>query len=284
MLAATLPVLRSRGLTALPVTYIGKAATFALMSAFPLILLGQWDALWSRVILACGWAFLIWGLALYLWSAVLYLIQVGDGDAADAEGALAGVTRRTTRGARWLRPRRRTQRARGGRADADPGAVAAAIAAVRPPRPRLRGGGRAAQRTARSPAAGWPPRAGRCWPRWLIATVFAVAVAQAQATAPGVREAQQVLADSVRSAEDGHGRRRPRRRDALAAEVDAERRSRLEGDERAGSCSAASTAPSFSAAATAVIGPGLTVTVTDPGVVEATSATCPRSASRAAGR
>ena len=77
VLAATLPVLRSRGLTALPVTYIGKGATFALMSAFPLILLGQWDALWSRVILACGWAFLIWGLALYLWSAVLYLIQVG---------------------------------------------------------------------------------------------------------------------------------------------------------------------------------------------------------------
>src|ERR1700748_1974081 len=77
VLAATLPVLRSRGLTALPVTYIGKAATFALMSGFPLILLGQWDGLWSRVILACGWAFVIWGLALYLWSAVLYLIQVG---------------------------------------------------------------------------------------------------------------------------------------------------------------------------------------------------------------
>jgi cardiolipin synthase len=76
VLAATLPLLRSRGLTALPVTYIGKAATFALMSAFPLILLGQWDAQWSRVILACGWAFLIWGLAMYLWSGVLYLIQV----------------------------------------------------------------------------------------------------------------------------------------------------------------------------------------------------------------
>lgn len=77
VLAATLPVLRSRGLTALPVTYIGKAATFALMSGFPLVLLGQWDALWGRVVLACGWAFLIWGLLLYLWSAVLYLMQVG---------------------------------------------------------------------------------------------------------------------------------------------------------------------------------------------------------------
>ena len=77
VLAGTLPVLRGRGLTALPVTYIGKAATFALMSGFPLILLGQWDALWSRVILAIGWAFAIWGMAMYLWSGVLYLIQVG---------------------------------------------------------------------------------------------------------------------------------------------------------------------------------------------------------------
>lgn len=77
VLAGTLPLLRSRGLAALPVTYLGKAATFALMSGFPLVLLGQWDALWSRVILSCGWAFLIWGLVLYLWSAVLYLMQVG---------------------------------------------------------------------------------------------------------------------------------------------------------------------------------------------------------------
>ena len=77
VLAATLPVLRSRGLTALPVTYIGKARDLRADVGLPLILLGQWDALWSRVILACGWAFLIWGLAMYLWSGVLYLIQVG---------------------------------------------------------------------------------------------------------------------------------------------------------------------------------------------------------------
>ena len=76
ILALTLPVLRTRGLTALTVTYVGKAATFALMSGFPLVLLGQWEALWSRVILAIGWAFLGWGMAMYLWSAVLYLLQV----------------------------------------------------------------------------------------------------------------------------------------------------------------------------------------------------------------
>jgi cardiolipin synthase len=76
VLAATLPVLRGRGITALPVSYVGKAATFSLMVGFPLVLLGQWDALWSRVIGACGWGFVIWGIGMYLWSAVLYLLQV----------------------------------------------------------------------------------------------------------------------------------------------------------------------------------------------------------------
>src|ERR1700758_3017601 len=75
LLAATLPALRSRGLTALPVTYIGKGATFGLMSGFPLILLGQFDGLWARVVLAIGWGFTIWGFALYLWSFVLYMVQ-----------------------------------------------------------------------------------------------------------------------------------------------------------------------------------------------------------------
>jgi cardiolipin synthase len=75
-LAATLPVLRSRGITALPVSYVGKAATFSLMVGFPLVLLGQWDALWSKVIGACGWGFVIWGIGMYLWAAVLYLLRV----------------------------------------------------------------------------------------------------------------------------------------------------------------------------------------------------------------
>ncbi|MCW1959875.1 MAG: CDP-alcohol phosphatidyltransferase family protein [Mycobacterium sp.] len=76
LLAAMLPVVRRRGVAALPVTYIGKAATFALMSGFPLILLGQWDSGWSRVVGAIGWGFVIWGAGMYLWSAALYLIQV----------------------------------------------------------------------------------------------------------------------------------------------------------------------------------------------------------------
>lgn len=76
LLAAALPVVRSRGVVALPVTYIGKAATFALMSGFPLILLGQWESDWSRVVGAIGWAFVVWGTWMYLWSGVLYLLHV----------------------------------------------------------------------------------------------------------------------------------------------------------------------------------------------------------------
>jgi len=76
LLAAMLPLLRSRGLSALPVTYFGKAATFALMAGFPLVLLGKWDALWSRIAGACGWAFLAWGMYAYLWAFVLYAVQI----------------------------------------------------------------------------------------------------------------------------------------------------------------------------------------------------------------
>ena len=76
LLAMTWPLLRSRGLTALPVTYVGKAATFGLMAGFPLILVGQGHAVWNRVGLACGWAFLLWGVYMYLWAFVLYLAQI----------------------------------------------------------------------------------------------------------------------------------------------------------------------------------------------------------------
>ena len=60
----------------LPVTYFGKAATFALMAGFPLVLLGTWDASWSRILRAVGWGFLGWGMYAYLWSFVLYVVQM----------------------------------------------------------------------------------------------------------------------------------------------------------------------------------------------------------------
>ena len=75
LLFATAPLLRSRGILALPVLYIGKAATFALMSAFPWLLAGQLDSVLGTVCYPIGWAFMIWGVGLYLWSFILYWYQ-----------------------------------------------------------------------------------------------------------------------------------------------------------------------------------------------------------------
>ncbi|WP_298441787.1 CDP-alcohol phosphatidyltransferase family protein [Gordonia sp. (in: high G+C Gram-positive bacteria)] len=75
LLLATAPLLSSRGVTALPTLYIGKAATFALMSSFPWLLAGQIDGVIGTVCFPIGWAFLIWGVVLYVWSLILYWIQ-----------------------------------------------------------------------------------------------------------------------------------------------------------------------------------------------------------------
>lgn len=77
LLAATVPLLRSRGLIALPVHFVGKAATFCLLCGLPLVLLGAGgNALGLDVARAFGWAFTAWGTGLYWWSAVLYLVQL----------------------------------------------------------------------------------------------------------------------------------------------------------------------------------------------------------------
>ncbi len=75
VLLALVPALRRRGLTALPVHYLGKAATFALFWGFPFVLVGAGTAQWEQVLGALGWAFVIWGTALYWYAAVLYIDQ-----------------------------------------------------------------------------------------------------------------------------------------------------------------------------------------------------------------
>jgi cardiolipin synthase (CMP-forming) len=69
------PPLRRHGYGVLPVNYLGKAATFNLLYAFPLLLLG--DGVGSLATLAqiFGWAFATWGTGLYWWAGVLYVVQ-----------------------------------------------------------------------------------------------------------------------------------------------------------------------------------------------------------------
>ena len=74
-LATLLPGLRARGYRSLPVHFLGKAATFNLLYAFPLILLGDGDGVLAAVAQPAGWAFAWWGTGLYWWAGVLYLRQ-----------------------------------------------------------------------------------------------------------------------------------------------------------------------------------------------------------------
>ena len=87
VLALFLPLLRRYGYGPLPVHFLGKAATFNLLSGFPLLLLGEGDGLVSEIAHAFGWAFAIWGTALYWWAGVLYIVHVRQlVTAARAEG------------------------------------------------------------------------------------------------------------------------------------------------------------------------------------------------------
>jgi cardiolipin synthase len=75
---ALLLVVRHYGYRALPVHFIGKAATFNLLCAFPLVLLGQGDSALAAVALPCGWAFAWWGTVLYWVAGIMYAIQTRD--------------------------------------------------------------------------------------------------------------------------------------------------------------------------------------------------------------
>lgn len=75
IMSVVLVVLKRRGVTGLPVHFLGKAATFCLLYAFPLLLLGDGTGWLAQTANVFGWAFAVWGTALYWWAAVLYLGQ-----------------------------------------------------------------------------------------------------------------------------------------------------------------------------------------------------------------
>ena len=76
MLLLTLPALRRRGRIALPVTLVGKAATFCLLWGLPTLLLSSVDGPLGQVALVCGWAFTLWGVYLYWWAGIDYVRSV----------------------------------------------------------------------------------------------------------------------------------------------------------------------------------------------------------------
>ena len=68
-------MLKRVGQTGLPVHFVGKAATFNLLYAFPILLLSSVEGVIGDVAQPLGWAFAWWGVGLYLLAAVLYAVQ-----------------------------------------------------------------------------------------------------------------------------------------------------------------------------------------------------------------
>jgi cardiolipin synthase (CMP-forming) len=85
VLGVTLLMLRRAGWPPLQVHYLGKAATFLLLYAFPLLLLADGDNPVAAVAQPVAYALTVWGTALYLLAGVLYVAQ--------AVGLLAGDRR-----------------------------------------------------------------------------------------------------------------------------------------------------------------------------------------------
>ena len=85
VLGITLLALRRAGWPPLQVHYLGKAATFLLLYAFPLLLLADGDNPVASVAQPIAYALTVWGAALYVLAGVFYVVQ--------AVGLLAGDRR-----------------------------------------------------------------------------------------------------------------------------------------------------------------------------------------------
>jgi cardiolipin synthase len=75
VLGITLLVLRRAGWPPLQVHYLGKAATFLLLYAFPMLLLAVGDGAVSSVARPIAYALTVWGAALYVLAGIFYVVQ-----------------------------------------------------------------------------------------------------------------------------------------------------------------------------------------------------------------
>lgn len=75
LLTVVLGVLMARRIGPLPVHFVGKAGTFALLYALPLLLLARWPGWLGTTADVAGWAMAIWGIALYWLAGAVYVRQ-----------------------------------------------------------------------------------------------------------------------------------------------------------------------------------------------------------------
>jgi cardiolipin synthase len=91
VLALVLMVLLWYGYPPLQVHYLGKAATFLLLYAFPLLLLADRTGWLAQLAAPFAWALTIWGSALYLVAGAFYVVQVAGIVRRERAATLAGT-------------------------------------------------------------------------------------------------------------------------------------------------------------------------------------------------
>ena len=72
VLALITVAMKAKGHPPFTVTYLGKAATFNLLYAFPFLLLTKSDTPLGAIAFVLGWSFAIWGIALYIATGISY--------------------------------------------------------------------------------------------------------------------------------------------------------------------------------------------------------------------
>jgi cardiolipin synthase (CMP-forming) len=96
MLAVLGIILANHGFGPLPVHHLGKVATFSLLFALPILMLGLAFPGINWITNPVGWAFALWGAFLYWWAGIVYLIETARviriplGTAASASDTLGG--------------------------------------------------------------------------------------------------------------------------------------------------------------------------------------------------
>ena len=89
-------ILANHGYGPLPVHHLGKVATFALLFALPILMLGLAFPVINWITNPVGWAFALWGAFLYWWAGIVYIIETARvirlplGTAASASDTLGG--------------------------------------------------------------------------------------------------------------------------------------------------------------------------------------------------
>jgi cardiolipin synthase (CMP-forming) len=96
MLAVVGIILANHGFGPLPVHHLGKVATFGLLFALPILMLGLAFPAINWITNPVGWAFALWGAFLYWWAGIVYVRETARvireplGASATASDTLGG--------------------------------------------------------------------------------------------------------------------------------------------------------------------------------------------------